>query len=49
MRWPEAFLYTLMFGGWVCGVAVAKGFWLTLGAVFLPPMAWVLLAMRFLP
>ena len=49
MKWPEVFLYTLMISAWVCGIAIAKGFWLTLGAVLLPPMAWVLLAMKLLP
>lgn len=40
--------YFIVIAGWVVGIAVAKGFWMTLGAVFLPPMAWVLLAQWFL-
>lgn len=48
VSWPSAFLvlalYTSIIGGWIFGVAVAKGFWLTVGAIFLPPMAWVLFA-----
>lgn len=44
MRWSEAFVYSLIIWLWVAGIAVAKGFWLTLGAVLLPPMAWVLFA-----
>jgi len=53
--WPEAAvaffaltLYAVMVLFWIFGIAVAKGFWLTLGAVFLPPMAWVLLAQWWL-
>ena len=49
--WPEAavafcalILYAAMVVAWIFGIAVANGFWLTLGAVCLPPMAWVLLA-----
>ena len=48
--WPEAIvailallLYASAILGWIGGIAVAAGFWLTLGAVLLPPMAWVLL------
>lgn len=49
--WPEAtvawfalLIYASAVVAWVLGIAVAKGFWLTLGAVCIPPMAWVLLA-----
>lgn len=28
---------------WILGIAVAKGFWLTLGAALFPPLAWGLL------
>lgn len=34
---------------WICGVAVAKGFWMTLAAFCFPPVAWVLLAMEYMP
>ena len=48
VSWASAFtvlaIYSSFFGGWIFGIAVAKGFWVTLGAIFLPPMAWVLLA-----
>lgn len=48
MNWPTAFVtlvtYFSAIGGWVFGIAVAKGFWMTAGAVLLPPMAWVLAA-----
>lgn len=53
--WPEALvvaivltLYCAAVTAWIFGIAVAKGFWLTLGAVLLPPMAWVLLAQMLL-
>lgn len=26
---------------WIFGLAVSKGFWLALGCVLLPPVAWV--------
>jgi len=49
--WPEAavcfvalLIYAAAVIAWIFGIAVAKGFWMTLGAVCLPPMAWVLLA-----
>ncbi|VVP63091.1 hypothetical protein PS907_00138 [Pseudomonas fluorescens] len=29
---------------WVCGIALAKGFWMTAISAVLPPVAWVLLA-----
>jgi hypothetical protein len=29
---------------WVMGIAIAKGFWAIAGAIFLPPVAWVLVA-----
>ena len=44
MNWPEAFTYLWMILLWVFGIAAAKGFWITLGAVLLPPMAWVIAA-----
>jgi hypothetical protein len=53
--WPEALvvaliltLYCAAIVAWILGIAAAKGFWLTLGAVLLPPMAWVLIAQRLL-
>lgn len=46
--WPEVFFQLMMITGWVCGVAVAKGFWMMIGCVLFPPMAWVVLAMRYL-
>jgi len=44
MNWPATFLYLCMVVPWVIGIAIAKGFWITLGAVLVPPMAWVLVA-----
>ena len=48
VNWPSVVLtlslYIPMVGGWVFGIAVAKGIWMTVGAIFLPPMAWVLFA-----
>lgn len=29
---------------WMLGVAVAKGFWLIVGAAVFPPLAWVIFA-----
>jgi hypothetical protein len=31
---------------WVAGVVLAKGFWSTFAAVFLPPWAWYLVVER---
>jgi uncharacterized membrane protein len=49
--WPEAavaffaiLVYLAAVVAWILGIAVAEGFWMTLGAVCIPPMAWVLLA-----
>ena len=44
MNIGEAILYGVFVAAWIFGIAVAKGFWMTLGAVLIPPMAWVLLA-----
>ena len=44
MNWPTTLLYLVMIISWVMGIAIAKGFWLTTGAIFIPPLAWVLLA-----
>ena len=44
MNIGEAIIYGVMVAAWIFGIAVAKGFWMTLGAVLIPPMAWVLLA-----
>lgn len=40
----DSFLRTLMLVFWVFGIAVVKGFWLTVLAVCLPPAAWVFAA-----
>jgi hypothetical protein len=34
----------VMVTAWVCGIALAKGFWMTAVCFVLPPVAWVLLA-----
>ncbi|WP_105610624.1 hypothetical protein [Cronobacter malonaticus] len=44
MTWPEAFLYLAMIVPWVMGVAITKGFWMTLACFCLPPVAWVVTA-----
>jgi len=44
----ELFLTVLFIGSWVFGIAAAKGFWITLGCVILPPMAWIVLADKVL-
>lgn len=38
------FSMLVMVTAWVCGIAVAKGFWMTAICSVLPPVAWVLLA-----
>lgn len=30
--------------GWVCRIALVKGFWMTTLCVAVPPVAWVILA-----
>lgn len=35
------FLFAVLFG-WLSGIAIAKGFWSTLFAIFFPPYAWYL-------
>lgn len=44
----DALVYLATLAAWVGGIAVAKGFWMTLGCVLIPPLAWVVLAMRWL-
>lgn len=34
--------------GWLVGLVLAKGFWSTLCAAFVPPWAWYLVAERWL-
>ena len=48
MRIGEALLAIVATAAWVAGIAVAKGFWMTLGCVLIPLMAYVVLAMRWL-
>ncbi|MBD8194390.1 hypothetical protein IFR35_23625 [Pseudomonas fluorescens] len=43
MKTGEAIVVLVSGTAWVCGMALAKGFWMTLAAV-IPPVAWVLLA-----
>ncbi|EXF95786.1 hypothetical protein HK44_020565 [Pseudomonas fluorescens HK44] len=33
-----------MVTAWVCGIALAKGFWMTVLCSVIPPVAWVLFA-----
>jgi len=47
MNWAEATFSFVAITAWVFGIAVAKGWWI-LAAVLVPPVAWVLLAQRFL-
>lgn len=44
MKTGEAMVFLLGGTAWVCGIAFAKGFWMTAVCAVLPPVAWVLLA-----
>jgi len=44
----ESIVYLVIITAWVCGIAVAKGFWLTLGCVLFFPLSWVVLAEHLL-
>jgi len=48
MSWAEVFFKLVMVGGWVFGIAAAKGFWMTTLCVLFAPAAWVVLAQRLL-
>lgn len=48
MRTGESIVYVTFVASWVCGIAVAKGFWVTLACVCLPPVAWVFLAQHLI-
>jgi len=41
MNWPSAFTWFWMIILWVMGIAISKGFWMTLFSLF-PPVAWVI-------
>jgi len=52
MRFPESVLYIAMLAAWVCGIATAiiKGSaGVILFSILVPPVAWVILAIRYLP
>lgn len=38
------FLYLLLISAWVVGVAIVKGFWMTLVCFIAPPISWIVLA-----
>lgn len=48
MRFSEAFLSCFFAIWWAHGVAVASGFWITVGCVILPPMAFVVSMMELI-
>lgn len=48
MSTGESILYLVVITAWVFGIAVAEGFWLTIGCVTFPPMAWVVLAQHLM-
>lgn len=48
VNWATAFLYLAMILPWVTGIAVSNGFWMTCGALFFPPLAWVFAAQHLL-
>lgn len=39
-----AILYLVLIAAWVFGVAIVKGFWMTLVCFIMPPISWVVLA-----
>lgn len=41
-------LYVAMVIGWLAGLVLAKGFWSTVAAIFLPPWAWYLVVERWM-
>lgn len=48
MKWSEVFLYLVMTVCWVCGIALAKGFWMTTICVLIFPVSWVVLAQHLI-
>ena len=46
--WPGVFMFLCLVVPWVLGVAVAKGFWIVVGCILFPPMAWVVFAQYLL-
>lgn len=48
MKPAEAFTYFWMIITWVCGIAIAKGFWMTAACILVPPAAWVVVADYFI-
>lgn len=44
MRIGEAAVIIAIFSASAFGIALAKGFWITVIAAFFPPFAWVLVA-----
>lgn len=44
MNFNEMIFSLFIVIAWVFGIALSKGFWMTLGSVFLPPMAWIIFA-----
>lgn len=44
VRLAEMAIGVVVVSLWIVGIAIAKGFWMTLGSFFLPPMALVIFA-----
>jgi len=44
MKTGDAIVFLASGTAWVCGIALAKGGWMTAVCAVLPPVAWVLLA-----
>lgn len=44
MKLGDALIYIVTVGAWVAGIAVAKGFWMTLLCALFAPAAWVVFA-----
>ena len=43
-----AILYLVVMFFWIAGIVLAKGFWSTAAAIFLPPWGWYLIVERWL-
>lgn len=36
------------FAVWIAGIVIAKGFWWTVGSIFIPPLSWYLVIEKLL-
>ena len=47
-RFAEGILVIIIVIPWLCGIAIAKGFWSILFSIIMPPYAWYLLVERII-